>query len=62
MGEEEYNITHYTSCCNVNKGIYYYTTYYNRQIRAVNMNSVNLNTSGLMKYQTNQNEQIYMQN
>ena len=29
--------TIYTSCCNTDKGIYYYTTYENNQISAVNM-------------------------
>lgn len=62
MGEDEYSITQYTSCCNVNKGIYYYTTYDNRQIRAVSMHRVNLNSSRLMRYQTNQKEQICMLN
>ena len=30
----KYEITIYTSCCNANKGIYYYTTYDNHQITA----------------------------
>ena len=27
----------YASCCNASKGVYYYTTYGNRQITAVDM-------------------------
>lgn len=38
----EYEYTRYSSCCNVNKGIYYYTTYDNSTIRSVNMNDYNL--------------------
>ena len=38
----EYEYTRYSSCCNVNKGIYYYTTYDNSSITAVDMHSVNL--------------------
>ena len=35
--EGKYEITIYTSCCNATKGIYYYTTYNNHQITAVDM-------------------------
>ena len=35
--KEEYEITIYTSCCNGKKGIYYYTTYENHQITAVDI-------------------------
>ena len=37
-GEFEY--TRYTSCCNADKGIYYYTTYENSEIRFVDMHKV----------------------
>ena len=30
----KFEITLYSSCCNADKGIYYYTTYENRHIRA----------------------------
>ena len=39
-GEFEY--TRYSSCCNADKGIYYYTTYNNSSITAVDMHSVDL--------------------
>lgn len=39
-GKFEY--TRYSSCCNVDKGIYYYTTYDNSSINAIDMHSVNL--------------------
>ena len=29
MGDGKYEITIYTSCCNTDRGIYYYTTYFN---------------------------------
>ena len=38
----KYEITLYTSCCNAQKGIYYYTTYDNHQITAVDMHKENL--------------------
>ena len=37
LGEDKYEITIYSSCCNMDKGIYYYTTYENNQITAVDM-------------------------
>lgn len=37
MEKDVYAITVYSSCCNTDKGIYYYTTYENRQIVGVDM-------------------------
>ena len=42
--------TVYTSCCNTDKGIYYYTTYENSQITAVHMNKVNLDSETIIFY------------
>lgn len=58
----EYEITIYTSCCNTNRGIYYYTTYNNHQITAINMHNENLDTSELITYPIIKEEQIKMQN
>lgn len=58
----EYEITIYTSCCNTNKGIYYYTTYNNHQITAINMHNEKLDTSELITYPIIKEEQIKMQN
>lgn len=62
VGDGKYEITIYTSCCNTQKGIYYYTTYENHQITAVDMYKENLDDSRLLKYPVIQGEQIYMQN
>ncbi len=51
-------ITVYTSCCNVDKGIYYYTTYNNRQITAVDMHRENLDSTELMSYPLINDERI----
>ena len=48
--EGKYEITLYTSCCNCDKGIYYYTTYDNSQITAVDMNRENLDEKLLIRY------------
>ena len=44
---EKYEYTIYSSCCNLNKGLYYYTTYENSQITCVNMHHYDLNESKL---------------
>lgn len=62
LGDGKYEMTIYTSCCNTNKGIYYYTTYGNHQITAVDMYKENLDNSELIHYPTIQEEQIKMQN
>lgn len=58
----KYEITIYTSCCNATKGIYYYTSYNNHQICAVDMNKENLDADKLVRYPLIQNESIRMQN
>ena len=45
-----YNISIYTSCCNAQKGIYYYKTYDNLSITSVDMNKENLDGENLIKY------------
>ena len=58
----QYEITLYTSCCNAARGIYYYTTYENRQITAVDMHRENLNGSALIRYPLITDQQIAHQN
>ena len=58
----KYEITLYTSCCNCDKGIYYYTTYDNHQISAVDMHRENLKSSQLIRYIPVSGEQINRQN
>lgn len=62
LGENQYEVTLYTSCCNTDKGIYYYTTYENNQITGVDMRKENLNSSGLVIYPLIKEQQIRMQN
>lgn len=47
---DKYEITIYTSCMNADKGIYYYNTYDNRRISAVDMHRENLDGSELSRY------------
>lgn len=62
LGDGKYEITIYTSCCNTNKGIYYYTTYDNHQITAVDMHKENLDGDKLIQYPLIKEEQVRMQN
>ena len=62
VGDEKYEITLYTSCCNADKGIYYYTTYENHQISAVDMNRENLDADEIIRYPLIKGEQIQYQN
>lgn len=62
VGEGKFEITIYTSCCNADKGIYYYTTYENHQITAVDMHRENLDGTLLISYPLVQGEQINWQN
>lgn len=59
---DKYEITVYTSCINADKGIYYYTTYQNSQISAVNLNKINLDNSKLVRYPLIKNQNIFNQN
>lgn len=61
VGEGKYETTIYTSCCNADKGIFYYTTYGNRQITAVDMHGADLNGARLTAYPMIQEEQIRVQ-
>ncbi len=62
MGDGKYEFSLYTSCCNTDKGIYYYTTYENRQISGIDMKKENLNGNNLISYPMIKNQQIKMQN
>ncbi len=54
--------TVYSSCCNTEKGIYYYTTYENSGITAVDMRKENLEGESLACYPTIREQQIHWQN
>ena len=58
----KYEITVYSSCCNTVKGIYYYITYGNRQITAVDMHREDLEAKQVIWYDLVKNEQIRYQN
>lgn len=56
--EHGYEKTIYSSCCNTDKGIYYFVTYDHRQIRAVDLHSVPLDSQELQSYRIDQRQII----
>ncbi|MBQ8643834.1 MAG: choloylglycine hydrolase [Candidatus Methanomethylophilaceae archaeon] len=58
VGGGAYEISIYTSCCNVNKGLYYYTTYENSRISCVDMYMEDLDGSELVSYGLVQGQDI----
>ena len=62
MGNDQYEITIYSSCCNLDTGIYYYKTYDNSRIIGVDMNGEPLEGSTLVNYELMKKQDILMQN
>lgn len=62
MGDDKFEITIYSACCNLSKGIYYYTTYENQQITAIDMYKENLDSDKLISYNLITEQQINYQN
>ena len=60
--EGKYEYTIYTSCCNLNKGIYYYSTYHGHTIKAVDMHKTNLDNKDLTCYPMIDEEVFFNQN
>lgn len=61
-GEDKYEITIYSSCCNTRTGVFYYTTYENSQITGVDMHKEDLDSATLVDYPMVKGQQIAMQN
>lgn len=61
-GGDRFEYTLYTSCCNTDKGIYYYTTYENSQITGVDMYREDLEGTVPVSYPLIMGQQIRMQN
>ena len=62
MENDLYEITIYSSCCNTDKGIYYYRTYDNSQILAIDMHRENLDGAQVISYPLLKNQEIMWQN
>lgn len=62
MPDGSYEITAYTSCINTDQGIYYYTTYENQCISAVDMHRCDLDGTQPVTYPLEKRQHIYRQN
>lgn len=62
LGEDKYEYTIYSSCCNLDQGIYYYTTYENSRISAVNMHHEDLGCDQLKTFDLIKGQQFDFQN
>ena len=56
--DDKYDMTTYSSCVNVTKGIYYFKTYYNNQVNAVSLNEKNMKTDKLEIYELPKKQNI----
>lgn len=59
---QRYEYTIYTSCYNLDEGIFYYTTYNNHQISALRLSSADLSSNALFRFPVIETEQINYQN
>ena len=62
LGDGKYEYTLYSSGYDLEHGIFYYTTYANHQISALNLHSENLDSDQLIVYPIVETEQIHHQN
>lgn len=62
MADGRYEITLYSSCCNTEQGIYYYTTYDNSRVCAVQMHREDLDSCGLVSYPLLHRQDFFLQN
>ena len=53
--------TVYSCCCNADRGIFYYTTYENRRITAVDMHRANLDSNALITYSLKAKQDILLE-
>lgn len=61
-GNDKCEITIYSSCCNMDKGIYYYTTYNNSRITGIDMHHEDLDADQVVSYPLRDEQTIFMEN
>ncbi len=62
MAGGEYEVTHYSCCCDTEKGIYYYTTYDNCRITGVDMHKCDLGGNAVLTFPLRKEPDIFMEN
>ena len=61
LSSNKYEITIYSSCCNLDDGIYYYKTYNNHQINAVKLSNIDIEGEKMLSYALLDKENINYQ-
>ena len=62
LGNDQYEYTIYSSCCNTDTGVYYYKTYDNSRITKVDMHREDLDGDQWQSYPLLMGEDIKAQN
>lgn len=62
LGQDIYEVSIYTSCCNLDRGKYYYKTYDNSTVYCVDMHRENLEGRELIVYELQRETEIRYQN
>ena len=62
ISPNKYEITRYSSCCNTSLGVYYYTTYANSRITAVDMHREDLDNNRLICHNLQADADFFFQN
>lgn len=62
VADRVYEYTIYSSCCNMDTGVYYYTTYYGNQLNAVALHNVDLDVTTLYSYPFIDQQMVNWQN
>lgn len=62
LGDGKYEITRYSSCCNTDRGIYYYRTYEDSRIKAVELSREDLDGKELIRYPMREEEEFWVEN
>ena len=60
--KDRYEITQYTSCCCTEKGLYFYTTYENQNLTAVDLHRENLDSEEFIEYPMMKQPEAFIQN
>ena len=59
---DAFEITHYTSCVNASRGVYYYTTYENGNVNAIDLFLEDLEQENLIVYELKKHQKVHIQN
>lgn len=62
LPDGQFPVTVYSSCCNTDTGVYYYTTYENRQITGISLHGAPLDGTQLVSYPLRTTQTIRMEN